>query len=137
MFFGLLRISQKYKVRHQILQNLYEKLDTASRDHKMDLSESTTTMRQLATALKINHQDVRKWHMSLHVPEDEHVECDCESKEFVMSITEAGMIAYLDDYWLREGEKDLNDRIYNVSRWALPLAALLISILALVIALSK
>ncbi len=35
-----------------------------------------------------------------------------------------GISGVLDEYWLREGEKEANERIYDKTKWLVPVIAL-------------
>lgn len=38
-----------------------------------------------------------------------------------------GISGVLDEYWLREGEKEANERIYDKTKWLVPVIALAIT----------
>ncbi len=127
-------IARKYKVRHRILRHLYNKIESQP-IHKTDLNESKSVVEDIAGVLKISPRELKKWHMSFHdFPEKNgHVLCFSENGCYMMGNTESGIIAYLDDFWLREGRKDLNDKIYNVSKWVFPILTFIISVLAILV----
>ena len=101
--------------------------------HITRLAKSLTVVDDLAPILGISTQDFKKYHMSFHDFEKEknHVICSAPNTCYTIGITEPGVIAYLDDYWIKEGRKDLNDTIYNVAKWLMPIISIGISFIAL------
>jgi hypothetical protein len=126
-------MKQKYKNRHKILKYLYEKIKDEPLAN-IDLTKSRTNFIDLAQALKIDVKTLAEDHYGLHQLDEGHV-CCSGGKHFEMSIDESGIFAYTDRYWLREGRKEMNERIYDYTKWSLPILSLVISILALYISL--
>jgi hypothetical protein len=43
-----------------------------------------------------------------------------------------GYAAAIDEFWLREGEKELNEKIYDKAKWFVPLVAVIITAASLI-----
>jgi len=136
--FKYFRIKKAYTIRHAILEYLYNKLDQTTL-HKTELTKSITSVEEISTYLNITPIEFKKYHMSFHsfAKDLDHVQCFATHNKYTIGITEAGIIAYLDDYWIKEGQKELNDKVYNVTKWALPIVTFLISLAALILSIAK
>jgi hypothetical protein len=122
----------KYKYRHRLLGYLYNKLDHDQLEN-VEITKSRTRFREVAEALKIDPFLLKEYHHALHINSiDQHVKCE-GGEEYWIRLTEAGVFAYTDDYWLREGEKERNERIYDKIKWKLPIISLILSIIATVV----
>lgn len=120
----------KYIYRHRTLKYLYDKIKNEPLHHT-DLRKSWSNFNDIATHLKIDAKTLKEYHEGFHFVDKEHVACKSSNGHFLIGIEEAGVAAYLDDYWLREGEKELNERIYDKVKWMIPIAALLITAFSL------
>ena len=128
----LFPIKKKYVYRHKMLEYLYSKIKDEPL-HEVDLKKSKSSFKEMADFLSIEPKLLREYHQSFHGFDDkeDHVKCFNERGEYVIGIDEPGIRAYLDDYWINEGEKDLNERIYNKTKWVVPLIALVITAISL------
>lgn len=128
----LFPIKKKYVYRHKMLEYLYSKIKDEPL-HEVDLKKSKSSFKEMADFLSIDPKLLREYHQSFHGFDDkeDHVKCFNERGEYIIGIDEPGIRAYLDDYWINEGEKDLNERIYNKTKWVVPLIALVITAISL------
>ncbi len=124
----LFPIKKKYVYRHKMLEYLYSKIKDEPL-HRTDLKRSKSSFKEMADFLKIDARLLKEYHQSFHGFDDkeDHVKCFEEGGEYIIGIDEPGIRAYLDDYWINEGEKDLNERIYNKTKWVIPIIALIIT----------
>jgi len=100
----------------------------------VDLEKSKSSFKEMADIFSIDPKLLREYHQAFHGfdgKEHHHVKCFNEGGEYIIGINEPGIRAYLDDYWINEGEKDLNERIYNKTKWSIPLIALVITAISL------
>ena len=88
MSFTFFPIDEKYKMRHAILEHLYDKLKDAPL-HKTDLPLSKTLVTDLAKNLNITPAELKQWHMSFHAFKDDHVVCFADNDTYEIGITEA------------------------------------------------
>ena len=121
-----MRINKKYKTRHLILSTLFGKLKYND-IHSFNLHDSATSVEQLATELNTTVEEILKAHHGL----TKHIECDCLSGKHIITLNDDGIDAFIDEYWIREGQKDLNDKFYDRIKWIAPIAALIVTITAL------
>lgn len=132
---GLFRMDKRFKYRHLMLEYLYKKVKHEPL-HNQDLRKSETDFGEMALDLNVDPFDLREYHEGFHNFDDEgneHVICDCdEGGVRKMYIKSKGMMAYLDKHWLKEGIKDQNERIYDTTKWLIPVVALLVTAFALI-----
>lgn len=127
---NLLKIDKKYKCRHLMLEHLYSKIKYEPL-HRIELEKSKSSFVEMANHLKLDAMYLRECHQGFHTFDNDHVKCFNDGDNFIIGITDAGINAYLDNYWIREGHKELNERIFEKTKWAVPLLALVITILSL------
>jgi len=134
----LFPIKKKYVYRHKMLEFLYEKVRNEPL-HSTDLKKSKSSFKEMADFLKIDARLLREFHQAFHgfKDDEDHVKCFNENNEYIIGIQEPGIRAYLDDYWMNEGEKDLNERIYNKTKWIIPVFALLITAASLMYSINS
>lgn len=137
LFMRLFPIKNKYLYRHKMLEYLYNKIKNEPL-HRVDLKKSKSSFKEMADSLNIEPILLREYHQAFHGFEEkeDHVKCFVENGEYVIGIDEPGIRAYLDDFWISEGEKDLNERIYNKTKWIVPVFALIITIISLSISIT-
>ena len=116
----------KYKYRHKMLGYLYAKIKNEPLGN-IELAKSKCLFKDMAADLKIDALLLREHHHGFHALQYDHVKCE-GGKEFYIRLTEAGAFAYTDEYWLREGKKELNERIYDRTKWIVPILSLIIAI---------
>jgi len=126
----LIKADNKYKYRHLMLAYLYAKIKYEPL-HKVELPKSKSSFVEMANHLKVDAIYLRECHQGFHTFDNDHVQCFNEGDNFIIGITDAGINAFLDNYWLREGQKELNERIYDKTKWTVPLFALLVTLLSL------
>ena len=122
-----MRVKKKYKIRHSILTILFNKLKYND-VHFFNLTYSATSVEELATTLNLTVEEILTAHHGL----TKHINCNCASGHHIISISADGIDAYIDNFWLREGQKDLNERIYDRTKWTIPVIALIVTIGSLV-----
>ncbi len=127
---AIYKIDKKYVCRHKILEYLYLKIKFEPL-HNINLLKSKSSFVEMANNLKLDAMYLRECHQGFHTFEKDHVACFNEGDNFIIGITEPGINAYLDNYWIREGHKELNERIYEKTKWSVPLIALIITVLSL------
>ena len=118
-----MRVKKKFKIRHRILNTLFNKLKYND-VHFFNLADSATSVEELALTLKLTVEEILTSHHGL----TKHINCNCKSGQHIISISTDGIDAYIDSYWLREGQKDLNERIYDRIKWTIPVIALIVTI---------
>jgi hypothetical protein len=115
-------------MRHQILKVLNKKLNS---NHeltiKRELNNSNMKIDDLLKELNMPYQEFQNCHLAMHFAKENQLKCTVNDNGLVVGLEEAGVAAFVDDYWLREGNKDLNERIYDKTKWLIPLLALLIT----------
>jgi hypothetical protein len=124
--FHMIRINKKYKTRHLILKSLFEKLRYTDA-HFFNLSDSATSVEELASKLNTTIEELLTAHHGL----TKHINCNCSSGKHIIILNADGIDAFIDDYWLREGQKDLNDKFYDRIKWIAPIVALLVTVASL------
>ena len=129
-FFPYLKVDKKYKCRHLMLEHLYSKIKYEPL-HKVELEKSKSSFVEMANHLKLDAMYLRECHQGFHTFDNDQVKCFNEGDNFIIGITDSGINAYLDKYWLREGQKELNERIYDKTKWVIPLVALVITFISL------
>ena len=124
----------KFFYRHATLKYLNEKLKDEP-PHNVTLSKSKSSFNKMAKDLNIDPKTLKEYHHGFHLsPKGEnHVECTTEGGEYMIAIKEPGVQAFHDEYWLSQGHKELNERIYDKTKWILPVAAIIISVLSVLI----
>ena len=129
-FLTYFKVDKKYKYRHRMLEHLYSKIKYEPLHH-IQLEKSKSSFVEMANILKVDAMYLRECHQGFHNFDKDHVQCFNEGDNFIIGITEQGIFAYLDNYWLREGQKELNERIYDKTKWVVPLLALLVTFISL------
>jgi hypothetical protein len=126
----MFKIKKKFVYRHLILKTLYDKIKETPLNHQMDLNKTEMEFKQLALQLKIDELKLLEYHEGLHgFPKDEqHVICKHLNGICRIYLDEPGIRAYLDEYWLRAGRLEVNERIYDRTKWLVPIIALLVTI---------
>jgi len=114
---------KRYKIRHKIIEYLntkvvYKDLDIPS------LENAIAPLQEIATKINEKYEDVFKYHQIIP---DTQAKCVVKDKQHCMYLLRGGIDAYVDEYWLREGQKEANDRIYDKVKWVVPIIALLIT----------
>ena len=135
IFLSYFKVDKKYKYRHEILKYLFTKIKYEPL-HNIDLNKSKSSFEEIAKYLNVDVIYLRECHQGLHTFDKDHVGCSNVNDTFFIGITDAGMSAYLDNYWLREGQKELNERIYDKTKWVVHLLALLITFISLLYSVS-
>lgn len=95
--------------------------------HFFNLPDSATSVEQLAVELNTTVEEILTAHHGL----TKHIDCNCASGKHIITLNTDGIDAFIDDYWIREGQKDLNDKFYDRIKWIAPIAALIVTITAL------
>ena len=128
----MFRIQKKYVIRHAILAFLKSRIDKQPGEGK-DLNLSHTSLHEIAKKLKVSDQEVydHQYVMRQH----HQIKSTLLGGKYYFVLEENGYAAYIDSFWLREGERELNERIYEKMKWLTPLVALLITSAALIISI--
>lgn len=125
-----MKVNEKYKTRHSILSVLFKKLKYNDL-HFFNLTDSSTSVEELAQILNTTVDNILTAHHGL----TKHIDCVCKNGKHLISINADGIDAYIDNYWLREGQKDLNERIYDRTKWTVPLIALVVTVISILFAI--
>lgn len=122
-------MNKKYKIRHAILVHLFNKM-SYDKLNMPCLKTSRSSLDEIARMTGYNYDEV--WTAHHGIPEDLAF-CTCEVKnEHCMELAIDGIAAAIDNYWIRQGEIELNERIYDKTKWIAPIATLIIAIASLI-----
>jgi hypothetical protein len=116
-----LRISNEFRIKQKILEILYE-----------DWQETGIEGRQvgsikIAEVTNIPIAQINRWHQSL-IAADEITTVNNDG-HFMMTITPKGRASYVDQNYLRKGRNEYWDGIWNWARMAIPMGALILSLI--------
>ena len=64
--------------------------------------------------------------------QNNHIRLTQMGEKFYVNIEEKGYAAFIDEYWLREGYKECNERIYNKTKWIILLLVVIMSAATLI-----
>ena len=112
-----------------MLQYLKSRVDKKTGDER-DMNLSHTSLHDLAQKLKISHNQVFEYHFALN--QHNHIKSVILGGKHYMVLEENGYSAAIDEFWLREGQPDLNEKIYDKAKWFTPLLALVITAASLI-----
>ena len=119
--YDMFSVKKKYIIRHKILKCLYDKIEY-DENHVPHLGKTKTSLNDIAFEINEEISDVILYHHG--IPDNQAV-CDTSSKtSHQMILQRDGIDCVIDEYWLSLGEKDLNERIYDKTKWFVPLFAL-------------
>ena len=118
-------IDKSFKIRHKILEVLYQDADEHEQADRMIGSI------KIAKKANIPITDVHTW-QSFLVQEGEIASSDNDG-QFMMSILLAGKNAYVGEKYIKAGIKERWDGIYDWARIVIPIAALVISIITIIL----
>jgi hypothetical protein len=128
----MFKIHEKYVIRHKILEYLNSKIVYYENSDKViNLNDTNTPFQEVVDAIGVPFKKAYKYHHALHIKDEEHVLCSTHDKIQYIGIKEDGIAAAIDEYWLREGQKELNERIYDKTKWVVPILALIITAISL------
>jgi hypothetical protein len=122
-------IDISYRVRHKILEVLYNDWKNHNRDNTRVVSSIT-----IADTTRIPIGDIHTWQYLL-VSESEISVSDNDG-QFMMSLQSQGITAYINKKYIQEGRKKKWDNTYDWARILIPLAALILSAYTLFISKS-
>lgn len=114
-------ISNQFRIKHKILEILYE-----------DWQETRIEGRQvgsikIAEVTNIPIAQINRWHQSL-IAADEITTVNNDG-HFMMTITPKGRASCIDQNYLRKGRKEYWEGIWDWARMAIPLGALILSLI--------
>lgn len=115
------KVDKSYKNRHKILGVLYK--DWELNNHEDNRRVGSI---KIATETKIPILEIHQL-QHLLIEKGQIVVADNDGQSMI-SIQQAGISAYIDQRYLKEGRKNLWDGIYDWARILIPLAALVLSI---------
>ena len=125
----MLNIHEKYVIRHKILEYLNSKIVYYENTDKIiNLNDTNTPFQEVIDVIGVPFEKAYKYHHALHIKDEEHVLCSTHNGIQYIGIMENGIAAAIDEYWLREGQKELNERIYDKTKWIVPVVALIVTI---------
>ncbi|WP_461449878.1 hypothetical protein [Mucilaginibacter sp.] len=114
-------IDRSYLIRHKILEVLYNNWE--AHNHEQDRRVGSITV---ANITKISISDIHQYQYLL-VEKGEIIIADNDGQS-MMSIQQAGISAYIDNRYLKEGRKSQWDNINDWARIIIPLLALILSL---------
>lgn len=112
-----------------MLDHLKSRIDKKPGEEK-DLNLSHTSLHDLAQKLKISFQEAFDYHHALH--QHNHINSTMHGGKYYIALEKDGYAAAIDEFWLREGERELNEKIYDKAKWLVPLSALIITSASLI-----
>lgn len=115
-------IEKSYKVRHKILEVLYNDWDKNHRDYSRRIGSIKIT-----NETKIPIGDIHSFQYLL-VDNGEIVISDNDGQS-MMTILEKGVVAFIDNKYIRQGRQAMWDGIFAWARILIPLGALILSII--------
>lgn len=127
---GIFRIAKRFRVKHEILSYLHSKLQY-NENHIFNTNDSISSLEEIAKGTGIPFSDVVKYHHLINDSEAKCLPTSGKNKEHKMIIDRAGIDAVIERKWIREGNKELNERIYDRTKWVLPLLAILLTVASL------
>ena len=125
----MFRVHKKYVIRNAMLKYLKSRVDKKAGD-EMDLNLSHTSLYDLAQKLKIPFGEAYDYHFAL--TQHNHLKSLILGGKHYVALQENGYAAVIDEFWLREGQRELNEKIYDKAHWVAPVLALLISVASLI-----
>jgi hypothetical protein len=125
---SFLKVKRKYIIRHEMLKYLYSKAEYDD-NHVIGLRFTLSTLNEISEKLKIPIEEITLFHHAFK----EEATCTQKNGMHSMELTEKGIDYVVDEYWLREGEKELNERIYDKTKWSIPVLALILTVVSLII----
>ena len=120
----MFKIHRKYVIRHAILKQLKSKIDKRLGDERA-LNLSHTSMAELAKTLKLSFSEVYEYHHAMM--QLNQVKCTPLGGKYYLELEENGYAALVDEYWIRQGERELNEKIYDKVKWLVPVIALVVT----------
>jgi hypothetical protein len=122
---NLFRIDKRYKIKHQILQVLYEDWATTRVEGRKIGSI------RISNITKIHTDDINLWHQPL-ISQEEITTSDNEG-QFMMTITPQGRSSYIEEKYLKEGKKELWENIWDRARIIIPIISIGISAYVIIV----
>lgn len=104
---------------------LYDKV-TYNENHVPNLQETLTPLKDVSNATGIDYDLIIKYHHG--IPDDQAMCHNPENGDHMIYLKRNGIDAAIEEYWLREGQKELNERIYDKTKWVVPVFALIATI---------
>jgi hypothetical protein len=98
------------------------------------LSTSWSSLIELSEKTGYKYQKILDYH---HAIPDKHAICVHKENVHGMMLQRDGFEIAIDEYWLREGQKELNERIYDKTKWLIPVIALIITVGSLYYSISS
>ncbi len=120
-------MKRKYQIRHEILSYLYNKIQYNDIDAPQ-LSSTVSTLDEIAKGIGCEYDEFFRQHHAVN--HGEHAKCITYHGEHCMMLCKEGISAVLDEYWLREGIKERNERIYDKTKWVVPVISAVIAIIS-------
>lgn len=125
----MFHVHKKYSARHALLGYLKAKVDKKPGPEK-DMNISHTSLHELAKKMDIPFTDLYDYQFALL--QNNHIRLTQMGEKFYVNIEEKGYAAFIDEYWLREGHKECNERIYNKTKWIILLLVVIMSAATLI-----
>ncbi len=140
--FRFLQADPKYKLRHLILEYLYKRTEERmsriiNPAHKIDLDKSNVSYEDVCSGLGVTEDEFYKAHVAMHYAEHNQLLCTTKEREAYVGLLEPGLAAYMDEYWLKQGRKELNERLYDKTKWIIPFLALIATVGSIVYSATK
>jgi hypothetical protein len=125
----MFKAHEKYLIRHKILEYLAAKsVYYENGDKVVNLNDTNMSFHLVCEKICVPYEKAFKYHHALHVKGEEHVLCTVKDGIPYIGLLENGVAAAIDEYWLREGQKELNERVYDKTKWIVPVIALIVTV---------
>ena len=100
-----------------------------------DFNLSHTSLNDLAKKLKVPFQEVYNYHHAMkQLNQVQYIQL---GGKHYLRLEEDGHTAMIEEYWLREGERELNERIYDKTKWLVPVIVLILTIGSIIYSANK
>lgn len=122
------KMKSKYIIRQKIINHLFTKI-TYNNIDVPNLANTKTSLTDVAIAINESYEDV---FMAHHGIPDEQMICVPDQDYHYVMLVRDGIPSVIDDFWIREGQQEVNDRIYDKTKWLVPVIALVITAASLI-----
>ena len=116
-------MKKRYKIRQKIIDNLYNKITYSDIDVPK-LTATKTELKVLAEEINVPYKELFDAH---HGIPDTQARCVSDDGKHSIVLAFEGVDASISKYWLREGQKESNEMVYDKVKWLVPIIALIIT----------
>jgi hypothetical protein len=123
---NMFRIKQSYRVRHKILDYLFQE---AEKERNPQVPTNRISSIELSKKTKIPIEYIDLYHESLN--EEKEIDCCFTEKLHKMLLTSKGRQSFIDKKYIKEGRKAYWDNLYDPLKIILPTVSILLAGFAL------